>query len=185
MLAVDPSEAIHSDLVIPHLSRYFSIDHLRPTGGGLAYEILRDNPPFYAPSSRQAELLEQVLVADEEYLGGNMARSLFFFALARPAKEVIAPELLGKWTREEDRRECEAAARGGRYHDVTLLEELYERIYSATITEEQAATISELRQRVARLERPKEGLRVFMRSVPGALPAVRAIRRATRRNILP
>src|SRR3954470_22388102 len=32
MLASDPTEAIHSDLVVAHLARYFSIDHLRPTG---------------------------------------------------------------------------------------------------------------------------------------------------------
>ena len=42
----NPTEAIHSDLVVAHLERYFSIDHLRPTGGALTYETLRPGLAF-------------------------------------------------------------------------------------------------------------------------------------------
>jgi SAM-dependent methyltransferase len=181
MLAGDPTEAIHSDLVVSHVDRYFSIDHLRPTGGALAYETLRLNPPFYVPGPEQARWLAVVLEADERYLAGDLTRSFFFYALARPRPDAIDPATLAAWTAEEDEREATAAANGGRYGEPTLLEHVYERIYDGIVEQRRlAAQVAELDARVARLEQPKEGLRVFARSLPGARPVARSLRRIAR-----
>ena len=187
MLAGDPTEAIHSDLIVSHIDRYFTIDHLRPTGGALAYETLRLNPPFYAPGPEQARWLQYVLDADERYLGGedgdrgvggDLARSYFFYGLSRPRPDPIDPASLAAWTAAEEEREAAAAAAGGRYGLPTLLEDLYGRIYDGLVEEQRLeARVDELAARVARLEQPKEGLRVFARSLPGARPAARAVRR--------
>jgi SAM-dependent methyltransferase len=181
MLAGDPTEAIHSDLIVSHLDRYFTIDHLRPTGGALAYETLRLNPPFYAPGPEQARWLQYVLDADEQYLdgaSGDLARSYFFYGLSRPRTDPIDRVTLAAWTAAEEEREATAAARGGRYGPPTLLEDLYARIYDGLVEEQRLeARVDELAARVARLEQPTEGLRVFARSLPGARPAARAVRR--------
>jgi SAM-dependent methyltransferase len=178
MLATDPTEAIHSDLVISHLERYFSVDHLRPTGGALAYEILKLNPPFYTPGDEQARWLDFVLDADERYLGNDLGRSYFFYALARPRTDPIDAARLAAWTAAEEQREATAAANGGRYGGPTLLEDLYERLYGVITEQERLqAHVVELEGRVAELQRPKEGLRVFTRAIPGARPLVRAARR--------
>ncbi len=178
MLATDPTEAIHSDLVISHLERYFSIDHLRPTGGALAYEILKLNPPFYTPGPEQARWVDFVLEADERYLDDDLGRSYFFYAIARPRTEPIDDATLAAWTAAEQHREARAVADGGRYGGPTMLEDLYERLYGV-ITEQEhlQAQVVQLQGRVAELQRPKEGLRVFARAIPGLRPLVRAARR--------
>ena len=43
MLATDPTEAIHSNLIVDSVSRFFNITEKRNTGGGIAYEILTHN----------------------------------------------------------------------------------------------------------------------------------------------
>jgi len=178
MLATDPTEAIHSDLVLPHLQRYFNVDHLRPTGGALAYEILKLNPPFYVPSAQQAHWLQFVLDADEQHLAGDLARTFFFYALARPKPDAIDPATLTAWTVAEDEREARAAVHGGRYDDPTLLEDVYARVYDGIDERNRLdARVAELVGRVAALQQPMEGLRVFARGVPGVRPLVRAVRR--------
>jgi SAM-dependent methyltransferase len=181
MLAGDPTEAIHSDLIVSHLERYFTIDHLRPTGGALAYETLRLNPPFYAPGPEQARWVRYVLDADEEYLGGeggDLSRSHFFYGLSRPRPDPIDPATLAAWTAAEEEREMAAAADGGRYGPPTLLEDLYARVYDGLVEEQRLhARVDELAARIERLEQPKEGLRVFARSVPGVRPVARTARR--------
>lgn len=44
MLATDPTEAIHSDLIVGSVSRFFKIIEKHDTGGGVAYELLTHNP---------------------------------------------------------------------------------------------------------------------------------------------
>ena len=40
---VEPSEAIHSDLILPLIPKYFDIVYQRNLNGGIAYQILHNN----------------------------------------------------------------------------------------------------------------------------------------------
>jgi ubiquinone/menaquinone biosynthesis C-methylase UbiE len=44
MLHVDPTEAIHSNLILKTINRYFNIVEKHDAGGGVAYEIFTHNP---------------------------------------------------------------------------------------------------------------------------------------------
>ena len=51
MMVGDPTEAVHSELILPTMERYFRIEHRHDLGGGVAYlllthdQALRDLPP--------------------------------------------------------------------------------------------------------------------------------------------
>ena len=53
MLHVDPTEAIHSELILAMVARYFDIFERHDTGGGIAYELLTHNPPLHARGRRR------------------------------------------------------------------------------------------------------------------------------------
>ena len=57
MLKTDPTEAIHSDLTIPVLSRYFDIFERHDAGGGIAYEILLNNTKLIVHSNGKVKPL--------------------------------------------------------------------------------------------------------------------------------
>ncbi|SVC07838.1 uncharacterized protein METZ01_LOCUS260692, partial [marine metagenome] len=40
---VEPSEAIHSDLILPLIPKYFDVIYQRNLNGGIAYQILHNN----------------------------------------------------------------------------------------------------------------------------------------------
>jgi len=129
MLATDPTEAIHSELILATLERYFDIVHLRHLGGPIAYEVLTFNDGFFDPSIDATAELRQVIAADEAYTDADPAgRSLFTYVVATPKREPIDPELLAGWTAEEDERERAAAAQGGIYYPPTLIGSLTERV---------------------------------------------------------
>ncbi len=129
MLATDPSEAVHSDLVLPTMRRYFDLVHLRHLGGGLAYELLTFNDSFFDPSLDTGGEVARILAADQAYTDVDPAqRSLFTYAIARPAAVMPATTELVRWTEDELAREAAAAATGGRYGDDTLIGSLTTRI---------------------------------------------------------
>jgi hypothetical protein len=47
MLIGDPTEAVHSELIRPVMSRYFELEIDRPLGGALAYPLLTFNDGFF------------------------------------------------------------------------------------------------------------------------------------------
>jgi len=125
MLAGDPTEAIHSELVLEVMSRYFHHRHFRRLGGPIAYLLLTHNTRLYAaPPAERDPLVEMILAADVEHIDTYPADSLFTFAISAPrAKDEIDLLQLEVWTYEEESRESAAEAHGGRYYLPTKLEQ--------------------------------------------------------------
>ena len=196
MLVSDPTEAIHSELIMPAMRRYFEIEHFRALGGGLAYPVLTFNKAvFSGPEHEVTPVVEQVLAADEAWTDADPeGRALFGYVIARPRKSALSDaEQLAVWTAEEEDREKLAVAAGGRYYPDTFLSGLYEDLDQARRGMAGAAA-----ERDAALGRPAAAtafpppapppsvlgrlranprLRAAARWVPGARQAVLALRR--------
>ena len=131
MLVSDPTEAIHAELIMPTLRRYFDIEHFRALGGGVAYSVLTFNKAIFSrPEAEVADAVDQVLAADAAYTDADPeANTLFGYVIARPRKAALADrEQLAAWTAAEQERERRAAAEGGRYYPDTMMAVLYERL---------------------------------------------------------
>lgn len=129
MLADDPTEAIHSELIMSTMRRYFHLDHVRYLGGALAYEILCFNDSFF-DGNDHSQLIQRILDADAAYMTDDPeSNSLFVYVLARPNKAALDDSAqLDEWSREETEREAVAASNGGRYYPSTSVAQRY---YSA------------------------------------------------------
>ena len=140
MLQVDPTEAVHSELIVETLHRYFHVDRFVALGGAIAYPILTHNERLFAhpDTAERAAVVEEVLRADEEFLAEHPDSTLFAYAAATPNKEVLAQsELLADWEREEHDREDRARANGGAYHPPTALQDAYDRLVTETVVSAQ------------------------------------------------
>jgi SAM-dependent methyltransferase len=131
MLVMDPSEAVHSELIIQHVNRYFEVIEIRALGGAIAYPVLYENRPLYAsrddPSGKR--WLERIVEADRTFTQNDVSRSLFTFFVAKPKKSVLSDTAqLAEWTHQEDTREEQARKRGGRYYPITALEIINNRV---------------------------------------------------------
>lgn len=125
MLATDPTEAVHSELILDVCRRYFSFLELRPLGGALAYQLLYQNQALHAaqdtPEGRK--VINELIERDHDYTGNDPAKSYFNFWVARPKADVLLNEAqLEAWTREEQVREEEARGNGQRYGPMEPLE---------------------------------------------------------------
>ena len=91
MLQVDPTEAVHSELIVETLHRYFHVERFVPLGGAIAYPILTHNDRLFAcdDKAEQAAVVEAVLQADEEFLAEHHDSTLFAYVVATPNKEVL------------------------------------------------------------------------------------------------
>jgi SAM-dependent methyltransferase len=127
MLAIDPTEAIHSELILDTTARYFNfVDH-KHLGGGLAYEILCFNQGLINVEPKQRDEWIQY-VMDEDLAFTNSTASYFDYYACTPNKQALASPLANKFTEEENRRELAALQNGGLYYEQTLLQHLYERL---------------------------------------------------------
>ena len=200
MLVSDPTEAIHAELILPVLKRYFDIEHFRALGGGVAYSVLTFNKAIFSrPEDEVTPVVEQVLAADAAFTDADPeANTLFGYVIARPRKAALDDTgQLAAWTAEEDERERAAAADGGRYYPDTMMSVLYERLDVAArelagaqrdlaqVREEAAAPLQVVTVEVplppppslARRVRAHPRVRAAVKLVPGARPAVLAARR--------
>jgi SAM-dependent methyltransferase len=136
MLDEDPTEAIHSELVLPVMRRYFTLDYERALGGAIAYVLLTPNARFVdAPAEETAPWLDTILSRDAAFTDADPARTLFAYVIARPRKSVLADTTqLAAWTAEEDEREQRAAAHGGRYYPPTAVAATLERSMANTLS---------------------------------------------------
>ena len=106
MLAVDPTEAVHSELIVSTQESYFDIANFRPLSGAIGYLLFTHNLPFY---EQPLDVVENrvlfVMDADERFLESNPDQSLFAYFIAR--KKNIAPSAndLRVWTADEESRE--------------------------------------------------------------------------------
>lgn len=128
MLACDPTEAVHSELIVPVTERYFEFEHRRDVGGGVTYLVLTHNESFGALAPEAADpLIAQIMDADAALLASDPSSTLFTYIVARPDHAALERhDDLAAWTREEDNREREAATAGGVYYPPTLVAHLTE-----------------------------------------------------------
>ena len=146
-LVDDPTEAIHSELVMDTTRRYFDLDVFRPLGGAVAYPLLTFNDAIHQASENdRRDAVKAVLDADEVFTEAHPESTLFAVFWGRPRHDVLHDrERLARWTAEEDEREARAAANGGRYYRPTMLQDLTERVSDLGLAVEHLrATVAEL-----------------------------------------
>ncbi len=133
MLHDDPTEAIHSELIVETLHRYFDVERFVPLGGAIAYPLLTHNEGLFALADKaeQTKWVEEVLRADEEFLGEHPDSTLFAVVIATPRKAALKhPDVLARWEKEENDREEQARQNGGEYYPRTALQDVYSRLFA-------------------------------------------------------
>jgi hypothetical protein len=122
MIATDPSEAVHSELVLPMIDRYFDVEWIRRLGGGIAYPILTHNDRLHdaAPAVREP-WVEHVMQADQRFVEQSPEHNLFAFVVARKRSHLPPEQALIDWEYEERVREEQALANGREYGPRTEL----------------------------------------------------------------
>jgi SAM-dependent methyltransferase len=121
MLAMDPSEAVHSELFLKTHDRYFSTVSDRPIGGWLAYLVLTDNQQLFDNLGDEANhWIDKVIAADRAVLDADPAKTLFAFRIAQPRRPSAGIEIRSEWRRTEDLREETASKSGGVYYPRTM-----------------------------------------------------------------
>jgi SAM-dependent methyltransferase len=133
MLAGDPSEAVHSELIVPTIERYFRIEHHARVGGGVGYLLLTHNQAIHSRTADEIdEAVRIVMDADAALTAAHPESTLFAYIVARPDRDSLAdPDRLAAWTAEEDERERRAAAAGGVYYPPTAIAALSDAILAA------------------------------------------------------
>ena len=128
MLHGDPTEAIHSELILEIVRRYFRIEECNAIGGALAYLVLSFNPGLHEQSGPERDaVVERVLAADSRWTDDHPP--LFAFFWGRPDKTALADtDALARWSEQEEEREQVAAANGGIYYPLTLLQRLTQEV---------------------------------------------------------
>jgi SAM-dependent methyltransferase len=118
MLVADPTEAIHSELIMQTFRRYFTLEEFAPLGGAIAYPLLTHNRRLFDGSpAEQLQWVEWILEADDRYLEDHPDSSLFAYFAGRPNKAVLEQaETLAGWKAEEEERERRAEENGGEYY---------------------------------------------------------------------
>jgi SAM-dependent methyltransferase len=117
MLHDDPTEAIHADIVLEALARFFTIEERHDVGGGIAYEVITHNPKFFGGVA-EAELtpnLDRLLAADAGMTDRGTVPPLFSYYIARPNKAALEDAGLDMHQAAEDSREAWAAGHAGVY----------------------------------------------------------------------
>lgn len=117
MVFDDPTEAIHSELIIESVSRYFEILERHDTGGGIAYELLTHNPKLKnVPAEELDFYIDEILKYDREYSNSKQVPPLFSYFIAKPNKSVLSDAArLTYYQKIEDLREEKARKRRGVY----------------------------------------------------------------------
>lgn len=171
MLAMDPTEAIHSELILEVMARYFHMD-VHPLGGAIAYLLLTHNEslPRLPPADVDAAV-SHVMAADQVYLDDHPESSLFAYVIARPRAGALDDRArLEAWTAEEEERERRAAEQGGEYYPRTVLAFFAERLAEVEVARDHAVSALESLQWAVNL---REGLRRVLFPIPGVWPLVK------------
>lgn len=108
MLKEDPTEAVHSDLIIPVLHRYFHFVENKEAGGGLAYLLLTHNNAVFShiKERKVQQLVKNILQLDNELHQKKILPNLFSYFILKPNKKIIASGFIARfWQIEEEVRE--------------------------------------------------------------------------------
>jgi SAM-dependent methyltransferase len=150
MLLADPTEGIHSELILETTKRYFRLEEFNPIGGGLAYLLLTFNPQVHGSTGdEQQAVVQRILDEDARWTAEHGPMFAFFWG--RPNPDVLTDSAsLNRWAREENERESAAAKAGGQYYPLTVLQSLTQE--TETLQQSAAAlsrTIAELREKAS------------------------------------
>ena len=87
---VEPSEAIHSDLILPLIPKYFDIVYQRNLNGGIAYQLLHNNIQEFEDDSNTESVkwLEYLLKQDVVYTDDGRVPILFWYGVCKPKTEL-------------------------------------------------------------------------------------------------
>ncbi len=152
MRVVDPTEAVHSELIHEITRRYFDVVEQHHLGGAIAYPVLLDNANMQrATAEEQERWVTAIMDADARFLAENPGASYFDYFVCTPKKEVLErPTLLAEWDRCELAREDAARANGSTYYPRQLLQRLTEDLADQRMyVQHGAASISELHRELA------------------------------------
>ena len=84
---IEPTEAIHSDLVRPIFEKYFDIVYERNLNGGIAYQILWNNiEEFDKDEDESKKWLEYLLESDRKFSSEGKVPNLFWYGVGKPKK---------------------------------------------------------------------------------------------------
>lgn len=127
MLSMDPTEAIHSELILEYTGRYFNIEDHKRVGGALAYPLLTFNKGMQnAEPETQAEWLKYVMDKDWSFTEKYPNTSMFDYFIGTPNKAILRDSLLmNSYQEEENKREEMASKNNGLCYDLTLLQKLF------------------------------------------------------------
>jgi SAM-dependent methyltransferase len=120
MLQVDPTEAIHSELIVETFHRYFAECEFAPVGGAIAYPLLTHNSAMFKADDddERAGWIDRILEVDDQFLGEHPDSSLFAYFAGTPKKDVLdRSDLLEEWEAHEILREARGAEEGGEYYE--------------------------------------------------------------------
>jgi SAM-dependent methyltransferase len=130
MMAADPTEAVHSDLEMLTLARYFRTVERHDVGGGLAYELLTHNQKLAAIAPRQlASDLASLLALDRSLTESGKLPTLFSYYVLSPDKRSLQDPGVDRHRKEETRREALAGRLLGAYTWSGFLQLLVYRVY--------------------------------------------------------
>ena len=155
MLVVDPTEAIHSELILETYHRYFDNAQFTPLGGAIAYPLLTHNARiFAADEAERGPWIDRILQVDDSYLSTHPDSSLFAYFAGTPRKDVLQMDtLLADWEAEEVERERLAQENGGEYYDRGPLSQ------ALLALEQEAAARQSLEVQVTQLQSELESIR--------------------------
>ncbi len=150
MLADDPSEAVHSELILPVMRRYFTLVHEHALGGVPGYLLLTHNPRLLdgGDDPRVDDAVRRILSVDELLVEQDPSSTLFAYVIAHPKARVLDDsETLAAWAAEEEQRERRAEADGGRYYPPTMIADLL----AAPVGGRRGDRVTRLRRRLAQV----------------------------------
>lgn len=155
MLADDPTEAVHSELVMSTMRRYFAIVYEARLGGALAYPLLTHNTALHSyPEEEVVEAVESIMAADLELSVEGDLGTFFAYVVARPDKGSLRRvDDLNRWADEEDAREAAAAASDGVYYPPTMMSTLERQLAEAGRSPVAARLPPAVAARLSRLKR--------------------------------
>ena len=120
MLQIDPTEAIHSELIVETFHRYFDESEFTPLGGAIAYPLLTHNSAMFKADDdeQRAQWIDRILEADDAFLREHPDSSLFAYFAGIPKKAVLGrSDLLNDWEEQEVLRENRVVEAGGEYYE--------------------------------------------------------------------
>ena len=142
MLSLDPSEAVHAELQETVQDRFFARVVSRKLGGAILYPLLYGNRCLFdeQETNEGRDALQFLIEADTDFFAKHPETNLFTFSVSKSKDATINPGTRDHWQDEENRREGRATLNSGRYYPPTLLELIYNEIYSQEALDGEVST---------------------------------------------